>query len=90
MKRMLCLVLAAAGLCGWAAGEDWHNSLYLGNGGWWHKRVPVAIHNGMARDAAGDYASLRVGTDPARPPLPASWPRRSASAIPPATKCCSA
>ena len=64
MNRMLCALLILTGLCTSAAGETWHDRLYLGNGGWWPKRIPVALHNNMSRDARGDYASVRVGTAP--------------------------
>jgi len=43
-----------------AAAVPWQHSLYLANGGFWSKRVPVTITNGSAVPVAGEPLVLRL------------------------------
>ncbi len=45
-------------------GTPWHESLYLGNGGVWRRRIRVEVRNGTDRPAAGDPVDVRVGSGP--------------------------
>ncbi len=39
----------------------WSTTLYLGNGGLWRQRIPIAVTNGGATPAAGTVVTVRVG-----------------------------
>ncbi|OGV65942.1 MAG: hypothetical protein A3K19_33060 [Lentisphaerae bacterium RIFOXYB12_FULL_65_16] len=53
-------VLALSGLTALAA-APWPQSLYLGNGGLWQRRVEVQIRNDSDQPAVGEPVILRVG-----------------------------
>lgn len=41
--------------------QEWHSSLYLGNGGVWRQRIRVTLRNDGDQEAAGTPVALRVG-----------------------------
>ena len=61
----IALLAAHAGLgAATAPASRWHHPLYAGGGGYWQKRIPIAITDKLGREAAGDPVTLAIGTGP--------------------------
>jgi len=56
--RSVAMASAASGTV-----AKWHHPLYLGNDGYWRRRVAVTVRSDMDRPAAGDPVELRIGHD---------------------------
>lgn len=63
MRPAIALTILILAACV-ATAADWHQSLYLGNDGWWRQRIPIVIRNDMDRDAEGDAVIMPVGKGP--------------------------
>jgi hypothetical protein len=62
MKRLVCVGFVCYLAAVAAGAAEWHNSLYLGNDGYWRARVAVEVRNNDAtRDVAGDPVEVRIG-----------------------------
>lgn len=46
---------------GSAVASDWHHPLYLAGDGYWRKRVPIAVQNGMGQAVAGAPVTVAIG-----------------------------
>ena len=62
---MLTRAFLAVVWMGWAQtaapGGGWHQRLYLGNDGYWRKRVAVTVRSGMGRAAVGEPVRVSIG-----------------------------
>ncbi len=65
MRRLIAatVVMAAQALAA-AAETPWHDSLCLGRGGYWQKRIPVRIANPRGEAVEGEQVELAVGKAP--------------------------
>jgi acetone carboxylase gamma subunit len=76
MKHLACIGFVCYFAAATAVAAEWHNSLYLGNGGYWRARVPVEVRNDSPRDAAGDPVAVRIGRGAGEADL--TWARAEA------------
>lgn len=67
-RFILCATLVAAShaMAGEKKAVPWHQSLSLSGGGYWRRRIPIRIHNRMARPVSGAPVVLAIGTGEGR------------------------